>query len=46
MNHDAEVTTPDDDRLCDGLAKRLFFITMAGVIAYVAVVIVLMSSID
>jgi hypothetical protein len=30
----------------DGLAKRMFVLTMIGVLAYIGVVITLMSSVD
>ena len=41
-------TNPATDKhlLPEGLAKRMFFITLIGVVAYVAVVVLLMSSVD
>jgi hypothetical protein len=42
----AKTTTAEKELLPDGLAKRMFVITMIGVVAYVAVVIMLMTSVD
>jgi hypothetical protein len=36
----------DDELVPEGLAKRLFVLTMMGVVAYVAAIVVMMSSPD
>ena len=42
------MTHPNSEKspLADGLARRVFFVTLVGVAVYVAVVILLMSSVD
>jgi hypothetical protein len=36
----------EDERHAHALTRRLFFLTMVGVIAYIGVVVALMSTVD